>query len=72
MKGAVHKRTTCRACKNTKLTKVLSLGPTPLANAFLTKEMLDKEEMFYPLDVYFCQNCHFLQLGHFVRPQIFF
>ncbi|EKD87572.1 MAG: hypothetical protein ACD_36C00018G0001 [uncultured bacterium] len=72
MKGAVHKRTTCRACKNTKLTKVLSLGPTPLANAFLTKEMLDKEEMFYPLDVYFCQNCHFLQLGHVVRPEILF
>lgn len=58
----------CRVCKASNFTKVLTFGPTPLANAFLKKEQVDKEEYFYPLDVYFCNNCKFLTLGHVVSP----
>ena len=62
----------CRVCKSTKLIGVLQIGMTPLANAFLKKEQLDLPETFYPLEVYFCENCTFLQLGHVVSPVVLF
>lgn len=68
----IFKKTTCRVCAGTQLKKVLTLGPTPLANAFLTKEQTNQGEKFYPLDVYFCTTCGFLQLGHVVSPLILF
>ncbi|MDO8657848.1 MAG: class I SAM-dependent methyltransferase [Candidatus Levybacteria bacterium] len=62
----------CRVCKKPNLEKVLTLGPTPLANAFLTKSQSDEPEYFYPLDVDFCSNCGFIQLGHVVAPKVLF
>ncbi len=64
----IKKIDSCRVCKANNFTKVFSFGPTPLANAFLTKERVDREEYFYPLDVFFCNNCKFLTLGHVVSP----
>lgn len=68
----IFKKTTCRVCTKNTLKKVLTLGPTPLANAFLTEEQANIGEKFYPLDLYFCTSCGFLQLGHVVAPQILF
>lgn len=68
----VRKISTCRVCRRNDFSKVLTFGPTPLANAFLPKEKIDKEEYFYPLDVYFCNNCKFLTLGHVVSPVVLF
>lgn len=68
----IKKISTCRVCKRNDFSKVLTFGPTPLANAFLEKEQIDKEEYFYPLDVYFCNNCKFLTLGHVVSPVLLF
>lgn len=68
----IKKVARCRVCKEKDFTKVLTFGPTPLANAFLTKEQVDKEEYFYPLDVYFCNNCKFLTLGHVISPVALF
>lgn len=64
----IKKIDSCRVCKANNFTKVFSFGPTPLANAFLTKDKVDREEYFYPLDVCFCNNCKFLTLGHVVSP----
>lgn len=64
----IKKINSCRVCKANDFTKVLTFGPTPLANAFLSKEKIDGEEYFYPLDIYFCNNCNFLTLGHVVSP----
>lgn len=71
-KDIVFKRKDCRVCKSKKLSKVLDFGLTPLANAFLKEEDLDKEERFYPLQVFFCEACSFLQLGHVVDPEVLF
>lgn len=68
----IKKINNCRVCKGSDLEKVLALGPTPLANAFLTKDQLDQAEYYYPLDLYFCNDCGFVQLGHVVSPQILF
>lgn len=68
----IKKKDFCRVCKGKNLSKVLTLGPTPLANAFLTEKQIDLEENFFPLDVYFCNDCTFLQLGHVVSPIVLF
>jgi SAM-dependent methyltransferase len=65
-------RTTCRVCGSEKLHKFLSLGPTPLANSFLRKNQLYNAEDFYPLDVYFCDNCYLVQLLDVVSPEVLF
>lgn len=68
----IKKRIDCRVCRSKNLTKVIILSPNPLANAFVAKDKVDIEENFYPLDVYFCNNCSFLQLGHVVAPEVLF
>lgn len=62
----------CRACKGKDIEKIVSLGPTPNANSYLHKNQIDREEYYYPLDVYFCNSCHLLQLGHEIMPEILF
>ena len=62
----------CRVCKSTNLKKIFSFGPTPLANNFLHETEKDLPELFFPLDVFFCQSCSFLQLGYVVNPKLLF
>jgi len=59
-------------CGESLLTKVMSLTPTPPGNDFLTKEELGRDELVYPLDLYFCEVCHHVQLGHVVDPKILY
>ena len=62
----------CRICDNTKLEKFLSLGTTPLANNFLSKEQLKQKEDKFPLEVCFCNNCKLAQLGYVVPAEMMF
>ncbi len=69
---SVTLRKECRACDSTVLSLFLDLGKSPLANSFVKKEDLDKPEAFYPLRVFVCQDCWFVQLVDIVRPDILF
>lgn len=71
-KPSHYLRDTCRMCGGEALTKTMSLTPTPPGNDLLTKEELGKDEKVYPLDLYFCENCHHVQLGHPVDPEILY
>lgn len=71
MKGYTH-NTTCRICGGADLVKVLDLGSTPLANAYLRKEDLAKPEKSFPLVLYFCRTCSLAQLLDVVDPEILF
>lgn len=62
----------CRICRGTNLHKFLSLGDQPHCNRFLKKEELASQEPFYPLDMYFCQDCALVQLGYVVPPEAMF
>lgn len=72
MEKDFFRKKNCRICRNSNLIKILDLGKTPLANAFLRKKDLDKPEKKFPLDVYFCKNCGLLQLLDIVNPKILF
>lgn len=62
----------CRFC-NKELTHLfVSLGVSPIANSYLTKEELRKKEPFYPLDAYVCDNCFLVQLQEFEDPESIF
>jgi len=66
------KNTHCRFCK-TNLTKIfVDLGMSPMANSFLTAEMLEKEEMFYPLQAFVCDKCFLVQLPEIESPENIF
>jgi SAM-dependent methyltransferase len=62
----------CRSCGHTELGLILSLGPTPLANALLTADQLGQPEETYPLDFVFCQVCTLAQIIETVDPEKLF
>ena len=72
MSGDFYQRTRCRMCDASDLVRVLSLTPTPPGNSFLKKSEIGKSEPRYPLDLYFCNDCHHVQLGHVVDPRILY
>jgi hypothetical protein len=67
-----YKRTHCRACGSDRLRCFLELGPQPLANAFLHTEDEFSGELYFPLDVYFCEDCALVQLLNVIDPEVLF
>ena len=72
MTATCHRRNTCRLCGGTQLTEVLSLVPTPSANAFVPEELLGEAQPTFPLDIFFCEDCHHVQLLDVVDPAVLF
>lgn len=72
MAGDFYLRTRCRMCDSSRLVKAMSLTPTPPGNRLLKKEELDRPETVYPLELYFCEACTHVQLGHVVDPKILY
>src|ERR687884_844320 len=62
----------CRSCDSERLTTVLSLGRTPLANSLLTAAQLDQAEPTYPLDLAVCSACALVQITETVPPEQLF
>ncbi|MHB8654739.1 MAG: class I SAM-dependent methyltransferase [Terriglobia bacterium] len=62
----------CRSCGYSPLQLVLSLGSTPLANALLSAEQLDRPEAVYPLELAFCSKCSLVQILLTVAPETLF
>jgi len=52
----------CIFCDSPNIEVILSLGPQPIANAFLTKAQLHKPETRYPLDWCVCEDCKMVQV----------
>ena len=62
----------CRTCHSKSLTKFLDLGFTPPADDFLSSERIGEPEVYYPLEVFICNNCSLVQIGYVVPPEILF
>jgi hypothetical protein len=61
---------TCRICGNRNLLSFLDLKNQPPANALLSSP--EQKENFYPLKVYYCQDCGLIQLTDVVDPEELF
>ena len=63
----------CLVCSSKKLSTILDLGKTALANKFLTKDEINsKKEKFYSLKLCVCNDCFHVQLDNLVDPKLMF
>lgn len=62
----------CRICSNNKLIRILDLGFHPPSDSFLTEAQLQEPEIYYPLELYYCEKCGLVQLGYIVPKEILF
>ena len=72
MSSSCLRRDDCRLCQSKSLTRVLSLEPTPPANAFVEEHALGQAQEKFPLDVFFCDDCAHVQLSDVVDPKKLF
>ena len=62
----------CFACGNENLNQIISFGKTPLADALVTEELLDKPEIMAQLELVFCPDCTLVQITESIDPEILF
>jgi len=65
-------RATCRSCGDRRLTTILELGVTPLANRLLSADKLGDTEPTFPLTLQFCSSCSLVQLREPIDPEVLF
>lgn len=65
------RRKNCRGCFSTRVTCFLDFGKMPLSGAFLSRT-LQKDEIKYPLKVFFCHRCGLVQIFHVIDPEVLF
>jgi SAM-dependent methyltransferase len=63
---------TCRFCQAPLQQTFADLGMSPVSNAFLRTEQLNRKEAFYPLHAYVCGGCMLVQLEQFESPDAIF
>jgi len=64
--------TRCRFCNAALSHEFADLGVSPLSNAYLKPEQLQRMEPFFPLTVYVCDECLLVQLPAFETPENIF
>lgn len=62
----------CSFCKNDLKNKILDLGYSPLANAYLHNKKDIKFEKTYPLQLFLCEKCKLVQTGKKLSQKIIF
>lgn len=62
----------CRFCGSPLSLSFADLGMSPLSNAYLKFEQLNKMEPFYPLHAWMCESCYLVQLEEFESPEHIF
>ena len=62
----------CRVCGAQLGASFADLGQSPLANSYLTTEMLGKREAYYPLHARLCESCFLVQLDTSIDPSEIF
>ena len=66
------KRNNCRLCECKDIQLVVPLNPTPVAEKYLLKKDLSKENIVCPLDLYICNDCGHVQLLDIVEPNFLY
>lgn len=56
----------CQICNTNKIQKVMDFGYQPLADDLISFKDQSRKTIFYPLEVFLCTRCTFLQTGYIV------
>ena len=62
----------CRFCGSPLSLSFADLGMSPLSNAYLKPEQINRMEPFYPLHAWVCESCYLVQLEEFESPEHIF
>src|SRR3989344_3868693 len=62
----------CRFCGSGLSRTFCDLGMSPLSNAYVKADALERMERFYPLHAYVCESCLLVQLQEFESPEKIF
>ncbi len=62
----------CRFCGGGLSRTFCDLGMSPLSNAYVKADALERTERFYPLHAYVCESCLLVQLQEFASPEQIF
>ena len=62
----------CRFCGSVLSRTFCDLGMSPLSNAYVKADALERMERFYPLHAYVCESCLLVQLQEFESPEKIF
>ncbi len=55
----------CRFCSHELSVEFIDLNDAPPSNSFLSKEGLDRDEAYYPLKLYVCDQCFLVQVDEY-------
>jgi len=72
MPEIIHRRNTCRLCRSRNLELVLQLAPTPIGDAYVTRDQLDIPQPLFPIDLYLCRDCGLAQLLDVIAPEVLY
>lgn len=68
----IHDLTSCLSCGHGNLQPIINFGETPLADALIREEDLDKQEILAKLELVFCPACALVQINQVVSPEVLF
>jgi cyclopropane fatty-acyl-phospholipid synthase-like methyltransferase len=55
----------CRFCGNELKHEFIDLAMSPPSNSYLSKEDLNKKEIYFPLKLWICENCFLVQIDEY-------
>lgn len=67
-----YHRTSCSLCNSMALAQRLSLPACPPVDAFRYKSHSQQKSPYFPMDLYQCEDCGYLQLLDIVSPKLLF
>jgi len=70
--SVISRRTTCRLCGSQDLGLVSQLAPSPIGDAYVTKDQLSIKQETYPIDLFLCRECGLSQLLDVIDPKILY
>ncbi len=72
MSEIISRRKTCRLCNGTDHSLIVHYPPSPMADAYVQKEFLNRTQDSYPLDLFLCTQCGHSQLLDIIDPNIIY
>ena len=72
MSDVIKIKSECRLCGGSDLELALPMRPSPIGDAYITKEELENMQNCYPLELHLCKQCKHLQSIYVIDPVILF